>query len=167
MYKEYAGFPMSLLEITEIANAYTDENFEEEDILKFVNTGISRVNVSIKANLPQFNINEYDYYPYLDADWMNVVVIPFVCWSIKMNDGSLNEAREFQTQFRLGLEELQKNKKSAIPEKWQGTGFTNEYQVNAYDKMRHQGQFRNTPDAYKSWILDKPIQDMPLKDDED
>lgn len=124
---------MTLNELMQIANDYTDENMTSGVLLGFANVGISRINTSIGSKLPLFNIQ--DDYTALTLDWLHVVVIPYVCWSIKMNDSSLNEADAYLSQFYQGLEELRKNKSKVIPELYQGEGFNRIFKVKQYEGM--------------------------------
>lgn len=129
---------MTLTELIKIANDYTDENITQGVILGFANVGISRINTSIGSKLPLFTIGEPgepNEYTALSRDWLHVVVIPYVCWSIKMNDSSLNEADAYLSQFYQGLEELRKNKSKVIPELYQGEGFNRIFKVKQYTGM--------------------------------
>lgn len=124
---------MTLDELIKIANDYTDENMTQGVILGFANVGISRINTSIGSKLPLFETK--GEYTALSKDWLHVVVIPYVCWSIKMNDSSLNEADAYLSQFYQGLEELRKNKNKVIPEDFQGEGFNRIFKVKQYTGM--------------------------------
>ena len=124
---------MTWNELITIANNYTDENMTTGVLLGFANVGISRINTSIGSKLPLFDTVEE--YTALSNDWLHVVVIPYVCWSIKMNDSSLNEADAYLSQFYQGLEELRKNKNKVIPEDYQGEGFNRIFKVKQYTGM--------------------------------
>lgn len=126
---------MTLAQITEIANSYTDENFTTTQTFSYANTAISKINTKIKSILPFFSSNPQTAYTSLSDDWIMLVIIPHVCWSIKMNDGSLNEAREYLFQFETGLRTLEKNKKTAIAIELQGSGFKKVYPINRYAGM--------------------------------
>ena len=56
---------------------------------------------------------------------MEFYFVPY-CWAIKMNEFN-EEAREYLFQYQEGLDLLKKNKKSAIPELYRGTGFSISY----------------------------------------
>lgn len=124
---------MTLTELITIANNYTDENMTSGVLLGFTNVGISRINTSIGSKLPLFDTA--GEYTALSDDWLHVVVIPYVCWSIKMNDSSLNEADAYLSQFYQGLEELRKNKSKVISELHQGEGFNRIFKVKQYEGM--------------------------------
>lgn len=122
---------MTVNEITAIANNYTDENFNSSTTIDFVNSCIGQINRTVKANLPLVDDTTTDYDALTD-DWILTVIVPYVCWSIKMNDGSLNEANVFFAQYSRGLDSLKKNKRHAIDKDYQGSGFDNTAQIKPY-----------------------------------
>lgn len=126
---------MTLAQLTQYANSYTDENFTTNQTLGYANTAISKINTELKSTLSMFNTNPSIDYTDLSDDWLMIVVLPHICWSIKMNDGSLNEAREYLMQFQIGLRSILKNKKHAIPEDKQGSGFQTKYTISRYTGM--------------------------------
>lgn len=127
---------MNLTQLTSVANNYTDENFTTNITSSYANLAISKINVKLKSTLPMFSTDASTDYTALDDTWLMSVVVPFICWSIKMNDGSINEAREYQYQFEVGINDLNKNKKTAISEDYQGTGFKSVYKITPYNGMR-------------------------------
>lgn len=126
---------MTLNEMSKIANDYTDENIATGMLHSFANGAISRVNIELKSKLPL--IDNVETYTALDDDWINAIVIPFMCWSIKMNDSSLNEAQIYLFQFQEGLREIKKNKYLAIDEAYRGDSFQTKFVMdNAYIKPK-------------------------------
>lgn len=122
---------MTLTDITNIANNYTDENFDTSVTIDYANSAISKVNIAVKSKLPLITDSTEEYIG-LDDFWINDVIVPYVCWSIKMNDGSIAEAREYLYQFQSALQELKKNKKLVIAEEYQGDGFQTVYPIKQY-----------------------------------
>lgn len=133
---------MTLSEIATLANNYTDENIRTNIIRGFVNTSLSRINAELKTKLPL--INEGEDYTALGSDWIHTIVIPYVCWSIKMNDGSLNEARMYELQYRDGIELLKINKHKAIDKAYFKDGFENMYTLNNYKGMSGKRNLKGT-----------------------
>ena len=125
---------MTITDIAIISNDYTDENFSDALVRSFADNAISRINVEIKTKLPSYAI-EGEYIA-LSDDWQRLIVIPFVCWSIKMNDSSLNEADVYWGQFSQGMELIKKNKRTAVSEEYRQDGFSNVYQIKQYRGMR-------------------------------
>lgn len=125
---------MTLQNLTTIANNYTDENFSTNLTLGYMNTALSKINIALKSTLPFVSDASADYTALSDS-WLIATVVPYLCWSIKMNDGSINEAREYQYQFETALRDLIKNKSTAIGTDYQGSGFKRVYQITPYTGM--------------------------------
>jgi hypothetical protein len=108
---------MTITEITRIANNYTDEVFTASVCLDFANEAISKINIALGAKLPYYTPTG-DYPTTIFGDeWQRTVVVPYVSYSIKLNDGSINESQvNFLQRFEQGMRELRKNKKQAIPD---------------------------------------------------
>lgn len=152
---------MNLNEMATIANNYTDENVQVSMIRGFINTAISRINAELKTNLPLIEIDQdadEEYTP-LEDEWVHTVLIPYACWAIKMNDGSLNEARMYEIQFNEGINILKVNKNSAIDEAYHKDGFNNMYFLNNYKGMPRGN--RNKADS-----LDPLGQGINIKEDD-
>ena len=125
---------MTLERMTELANTYTDESADEEIVAGFINTAISRINAELKTKLPIIDTTASvaEEYTPLEDTWVNLVLIPYACWGIKMNDGSLNEARMYEIQFLNGLELIKANKRIAIDTAFQREGFINSWRLKNY-----------------------------------
>jgi len=104
---------MTITEVTRIANNYTDEVFTTSVCLDFANEAIAKINVALGATLPDMT-SDGDYTA-LASQWIRTVIIPYVCYSIKLSDGSINESQvNFLQRYEQGVRELRKNKKQAI-----------------------------------------------------
>ena len=125
---------MTLTEITSLANNFTDESATTTVAMAYANSALSSINVALKSTLPPITVAATEYVA-LHTDWMQLVVVPYVCWAIKMNDGSLNEAREYLYMFESGLKKLKTNKRTAIDTVYQGTGFASKYAITGYSNM--------------------------------
>ena len=113
---------MTITEITRIANNYTDEVFTNLVCLDFANEAIAKINIALGAVLPDMTISAD--YTALDSQWIRTVLVPYVSYSIKLSDGSINESQvNFLQRFEQGMRELRKNKKQAISETYRGTNF--------------------------------------------
>jgi hypothetical protein len=112
---------MNITEITRIANNYTDEVFTTSVCLDFANEAIAKINVALGATLPDMTTANYTA---LADQWIRTVIIPYVSYSIKLNDGSINESQvNFLQRFEQGMRELRKNKKQAITITYRGDNF--------------------------------------------
>ena len=109
---------MTLEKITEIANSYADEQFDEDIIEGFVNEAIARINITLDVDLPFFGIDTTDY-DAIDESWQRMIFVPYVTYSIKVNDGSMNEASyAFMQRFESGMRELKRSRSFDIPKKY-------------------------------------------------
>lgn len=153
---------MTLSDIAALANDYTDENIRTNIIRGFVNTSLSRINAEIKTKLPLFDVDATgdEEYTALGSDWIHTIVIPYVCWSIKMNDGSLNEARMYEIQYRDGIELLKINKHKAIDKAYFKDGFENMYTLSNYKGMSGKRNLKGTS-------YDPLGQGLDLRDEDD
>jgi hypothetical protein len=106
---------MRITDITRIANNYTDEVFTASVCLDFANEAIAKINGVLGAKLPYYNLTEDYPDAILGDEWQRTVVVPYVSYSIKLNDGSINESQiNFLQRYEEGMKELRKNKKTAI-----------------------------------------------------
>jgi len=121
---------MTINEITAISNSFTDEQASTSVVRYYVNECISKVNIEAKAKLPLFSSINDPTYTALSESWQNVLFVPYVCYSIKMNDGSLNEADRYITKFNENLAKLLQEKNSAIGESYREEDFTAIYRTD-------------------------------------
>jgi hypothetical protein len=138
---------MTLLEVTNAANAFTDENFESTITIFFANEGVSFINARINSTLPPFDPTA-DYTAISD-DWIRLLIIPYVSYSIKRNDGSIGEADRFFQNFLIGLSELESKKSSAIATAYQGADFGGAYQIETEEAINI------------GWFSDNKYDDFP------
>lgn len=136
---------MNLLEVTNAANAFTDESFETSLTIFYANEGISFINARIGSTLPPFTPT--GNYTALSDDWIRLLVIPYVSYSIKRNDASIAEADRFFSNFLLGLNELESKKTEAIPSQFQPEGFGGAFQISTEDAIN------------VGWFLNRKVDD--------
>ncbi len=122
---------MTLTEITALANNITDENYENTLIKGYINYVIARINVTLDATLPY--ITDTDTYPSaaLSENYQRLLFVSYASYAIKANDGSLNEADRFKSEFESSLRLLEENRFKAITGTYQGTKFGNMYYIKA------------------------------------
>jgi hypothetical protein len=105
---------MTITEITRIANNYTDEVFQASICLDFANEAIAKINVALGTTLDYMD-GSSDW-TLLSQDWIRTVIIPYVSYSIKLNDGSINESQiNFLQRYENGVKELKKARSSIFP----------------------------------------------------
>ena len=105
---------MNITEITRIANNYTDEVFTTSVCLDFANEAIAKINVALGVSLPYMDLT--NSYTLLNQQWIRTVIVPYVSYSIKLNDGSLNESQvNFLQRYEQGVKELKKARSTIFP----------------------------------------------------
>lgn len=109
---------MTLEQITEQANAFADEQFDSTMVLHFVNEAIAKINITLDVHLPFFDENTVDYNA-IDRSWQQMLFVPYVTYSIKLNDGSLNEAQtNLYQRFEGSMRELKRSRSFDIPKRY-------------------------------------------------
>lgn len=136
---------MNLTEVTNAANAFTDESFDTSLTIFFANEGIAFINARIGSNLPPFNLT--GDYTALNDNWIRLLIIPYVSYSIKRNDASVAEADRFFQNFLIGLGEIENRKTEAIPLDFQPEGFGGAYQISTEDAIN------------VGWFLNRKVDD--------
>lgn len=107
---------MLITEIRDVANNATDENFSSTIVKDFFNEAIANINNAISAKLPYITSETLnDDYTALDEEWLRSIVIPYVCYLIKTNDGSLNEASSaFFQRYQVNISQMRKVRTRAV-----------------------------------------------------
>ena len=93
---------MTLKTITDNSSIFTDETFEDVDLLSLANKGIARINTDCGTLFPNYkSINEeYNAFP---DNWQLDIISNYVSYGIKMNDSSLTEANMYLDEFYKSL----------------------------------------------------------------
>lgn len=97
---------MVLQKIINNSNLYTDENLEDSSMLSFANSAIAKINTTCKTNFPEFASTVEDYTSFPDK-WLMSMISPFMSYSVKVNDSSLNEADRFFQSFMIELDKFE------------------------------------------------------------
>ena len=139
---------MTLLELTNAANAFTDENFDRAITIYFANEAIATINTRLNASLPAFELTAD--YTALSDDWLRLLVVPYISYSIKRNDGSIAEADRFFQNFLIGLAELESKKFVSIPEAFRSEDFGSTYIISTEDAI-NVGWFLNRETDQFPW----------------
>lgn len=121
---------MTINQIKDLANEMTDENFDATLIMGFVNNVIARTNVTLDASLPLFTAVDANYTA-LSENWQRLLFVSYASYAIKANDGSLNEADRYRSEFETSFRLLEEHKFKAIASTYQGTNFGNMYYMKA------------------------------------
>lgn len=119
---------MTLVDITNAANSFADENYETTLVKHYVNTAISIINNRMNSELPF--IDDSNEYIALSDSWVMSLLVTYATYGIKMNDGSLNEADNYLMSFESAMRDLENNKLNAIADKYRGEGFSGIYKAD-------------------------------------
>lgn len=111
---------MTLDQIVTISNNSTDENFSASIIQEYFNEGVANINTETSSRLPYITGETVgEDYNAIGEEWIRSILIPYVCYLIKFNDGSLNEAGSaFFQRYQVGLANLKKNQSRVIPPRY-------------------------------------------------
>lgn len=122
---------MTLNDIIEASNVFTDEQLDEEDLLNIANTGISRINNEVGTSFPLFSDTSTDYTA-IPKYWLNNLIGFYLSYGIKMNDSSLNEANIYLDEF-YRLLQLFKERLASLVELYENgdeiNGISGEYVI--------------------------------------
>jgi hypothetical protein len=92
------GDDMTLKTIINNASIFTDEKFNDSDLLSIANKGISRINTECGTLFPYYaDINSE--YAALPDSWQMDLMSLYLSYGIKMNDSSLSEADRYLDEF--------------------------------------------------------------------
>lgn len=97
---------ITVKDLYRISDAFTDELQDVVQGVNYANQAIARINTRIGLVLPFF-AGDQDPYDALNINWLKTLVIPYMNWGIKMNDGSLNEADRYLAEFMLALDDFE------------------------------------------------------------
>lgn len=89
---------MTLDDIMKISNSYTDEVVTAANAIRYANEGIALINSKHSLDLPYFDDTTTEYIA-LNDTWLRRLIVPYLNYSVKMNDSSLNEAAEYKNTF--------------------------------------------------------------------
>jgi hypothetical protein len=120
---------MTLIKMTTAANAYCDETYNTLLTMNYANEAISQINSELDCSLPFIESDIVEYVA-LSETWIRAILIPYICWSIKMNDGSLNEADRYQVKYIDGFNKLKLLKDTVIATEYQGENFSGVYEID-------------------------------------
>jgi len=124
---------MTITEITNLANEMTDEVVSTSVVKGYINAVIARINVTLGATLTSMtddNVTTTTYQDISDS-WQRLLFVSYASYAIKANDGSLNEADRFRSEFESSFRLLEENRFNAIPDGKRGTNFGNMYYMKS------------------------------------
>ena len=120
---------MTLKIILKNSEIFTDEKFNEENLISIANKAISRINTECNTLFPFYgSVN--DDYTAIPQMWQLDLVSPYVSYGIKMNDSALSEADRYLDEFYKALSNF-KDKLGSLVDKYDSgdtiNGISSEY----------------------------------------
>lgn len=120
---------MTLKIILKNSEIFTDEKFNEENLISIANKAISRINTECNTLFP-FYSSVNDDYTAIPQMWQLDLVSPYVSYGIKMNDSALSEADRYLDEFYKALSNF-KDKLGSLVDKYDSgdtiNGISSEY----------------------------------------
>lgn len=89
---------MNLEKLSKLSDSYTDEALTKNQVLYYANKAVAIINSRLRTELPLFVDNTTDYTA-LTETWLMYLILPYINYSIKMNDSSLAEAGRYESEF--------------------------------------------------------------------
>jgi len=120
---------MNIKDLVASSNILTDESVSNADARKFLNMAIADINTTLFTELPFFDTNYDTSYTALTDSWQLNLLIPYCNWAVKMNDGSITEAREYLRMYYDSLTKFERVYMSILAEEHLGT-HTGAYQMD-------------------------------------
>lgn len=120
---------MTIENILNNSKYLTDETISDENAINSINRCISLINTKCNTKFPYLT-NLTSTYTYIPNKWLVSLLSPYLCYSIKMNDTSTNEANNYLDTFYNSLNEF-KDKIATLVDNYENgdteSGISNEY----------------------------------------
>lgn len=131
---------MKLSELITISDSYTDEVLTSTKGILYANEVVAKINSKYGLDLPFFE-NATDDWTFLDPDtdlavavlpptWMRRLFVPWMNYSVKMNDSSLNEAAEYKSEFFEAMMDFGENYLNILDEYFLTGDMNGVYTIN-------------------------------------
>lgn len=130
---------MTLQTITDNSAVFTDESFDDEDLISLANKGISRINNECGTLFPYYKGMNDSYNAFPD-NWQLDLVSNYVSYGIKMNDSSLTEANMYLDEFYKVLSSF-KDKLGTLVENYENGNESNGISPDYIDQTGFGGIF--------------------------
>lgn len=106
---------MTLQEIVDNSQYFTDENVVQVNSLSVANKALSIINTECKTLFPFMESLTEEYY-YMPSNWLFALLSPYLSYAIKMNDSSLSEANMYLDEFYRALNNFKDNLGTLVDE---------------------------------------------------
>lgn len=131
---------MTISELTSLSNSFTDESVLISNCINYANAAIAIINNEVNLILPFFemdtNSSTVDYTA-LPKQWQISLIGNYINYSVKLNDSSMTEAKEYKTNFYDALSRFKEQAggvdstgASIISDAYKGEGFGGVYTLD-------------------------------------
>jgi hypothetical protein len=117
---------MKVNELVEHVNRLTDEDFDADMIVGFLNDAMAKINSECDANFPYLDITQNDAEPVFPEKWQRLLLCTFAAGRVKENDSSQFEYQDFYAQYDSAL--LDFKGKYIIPEEYKDTSVKSRFE---------------------------------------
>lgn len=90
---------MELSKLVAHVNLVTDEEFEFERVVEWLNDAIAKMNVECESDYPYFDVLQPSTIHPLPVKWQRMLFVPFAAGRVKENDSSRFEYEDWYAQF--------------------------------------------------------------------
>lgn len=101
-YTDLGGLTMNLEKLIKLSDDYTDEALTKAQTINFANKALAVINSKLRTELPYF-ADVITNYTALTDTWLMTLILPYLNYSIKMNDSSIVEASRYENEFYAAL----------------------------------------------------------------
>ncbi len=117
---------MKVNDLVEHVNALTDEDFDADMIVGFLNDGIAKINTACDSNFPYLDITQNDVEPVFPEKWQRMLLCNFAAGRVKENDSSQFEYQDFYGQFDAALDDFKG--KYIIPDEYKDSSVRSRFE---------------------------------------
>ena len=110
---------MNLSELIDLVYTLADEEGTPDTIAKWLNNGMSLINVELETNLPYFDLSTSSEDHVIPRKYLETVLVPFAVGRLKQTDASQFEFTEAYAQFREALGAMKT--RYVVPEEYKDT----------------------------------------------
>lgn len=120
---------MNLGQLITHVNTLSDEDFEPNIVVEFLNDAVAKVNAECDAEFPFFTITSSDVeYPGFSETWQRLLLVPYAVGRSKQKESSQFEYSDAYNQFYADLVEFKT--RYPIPEQYKNQSASGVYDMD-------------------------------------
>jgi hypothetical protein len=121
---------MTLDDLKKRAESFTDETITDDFALSYSSEALDIINTEAGLLLPYF-VDLEEVYVAMPDSWIGRLIVPYLCYGIKMNDTSLPEAYEYKNKFDIALMKFKDIARSLLEEEFVDSNFSDVYAIDS------------------------------------